>query len=150
MFRLWGVVCLTCACLCAQSNFATLSGRIQDPSQAPVSGARVTVKAKATEAVRQSATNDQGIFETPNLLPGEYSVEVAKQGFAVETRKVVLEVGQHMGLDFSLQLGEQHQAVSVVSAAEVLKTQDVSLGEVVEPRSIDNLPLNGRQLIDLA
>ena len=150
MFRLLGALFAVCASLCAQSNFATLSGRIQDPSQAPVSGARVTVKAKATEAVRQSVTNDQGLFETPNLLPGEYSVEVSKPGFAVQTRGIVLEVGQRMGLDFALTLGEQRQTVLIVESAEVLKTQDVSLGEVVEPKSIDNLPLNGRQLIDLA
>ena len=150
MFKLWGVVCLTCASLCAQSNFATLSGRVRDPSQAPVPGAQVTVKAKATGAVRQSVTNDQGLFEAPNLLPGEYSVEVGKPGFGAETRSIVLEVGQHMGLDFSLQLGEQRQTVLIVESTEALKTQDVSLGDVVEPRSIDNLPLNGRQLIALA
>ena len=150
MSRLVGVLLAVCASLCAQSNFATLSGRIQDPSQAPVSGARVTVRAKATDAVRLSVTNDQGLFETPNLLPGEYSVEVSKPGFAVQARSIVLEVGQRMGLDLSLTLGEQRQTLLVVEAAEVLKTQDVSLGEVVEPRSIQDLPLNGRQLIDLA
>ncbi|HXN47760.1 MAG TPA: carboxypeptidase regulatory-like domain-containing protein [Bryobacteraceae bacterium] len=150
MFRFVGVLFAVCASLAAQSNFATLSGRIQDPSQAPISGARVTVKAKATQAVRLSITNDQGLFETPNLLPGEYSVEVSKAGFAVQTRGIVLEVGQRVALDFSLTLGEQRQTVLIVEAADVLKTQDVSLGEVVEPKSIDNLPLNGRQLIDLA
>jgi len=150
MFRLVGVLFAVCASVCAQSNFATLSGRIQDPSQAPVSGARVTVTSKATDAVRRSTTNDQGLFETPNLLPGGYSVEVSKPGFAVQTHTIVLEVGQRMGLDFSLELGEQRQTVIVMEAADVLKTQDVSLGEVVEPRSIQDLPLNGRQLIDLA
>ena len=102
MFRLVGALFAVCASLCAQSNFATLSGRIQDPSQAPVSGARVTVTSKATDAVRRSTTNDQGLFETPNLVPGEYSVEVSKPGFAVQTHTIVLEVGSDADVMTSL------------------------------------------------
>jgi len=134
----------------AQSNFATLSGRVQDPAQTPVSGARVAVTAKATAATRQTATNFDGLFEVPNLAPGEYSLQVSATGFADQKRDIVLEVGQHMGLDLSLQLGEKHEIVSVVASAENLKTQDASIGEVVEPKSIQDLPLNGRMLIDLA
>jgi len=75
---------------------------------------------------------------------------VSATGFADQKRDIVLEVGQHMGLDLSLQLGEKHEIVSVVASAENLKTQDASIGEVVEPKSIQDLPLNGRMLIDLA
>ena len=132
-----------CASLHAQSNFATLSGRVQDPAQTSVSGARVTVTAKATATARQTATNYDGLFDLPNLAPGEYSLQVTAVGFADQKRDIVLEVGQHMGLDLSLQLGEKHESVSVVASAENLKTQDASIGEVVEPRSIQDLPLNG-------
>jgi len=150
MFRLTAGIAIACASLCAQSNFATLSGRIQDPSQAPVSGARISVTAKATGAVRQVVTNGEGLFEFPNLLPGGYSVQVSAPGFAVETRAVLLEVGQNMALDLALALGEKHETLEIVEAADLLRTQDVSLGEVVEPQSIEELPLNGRMLIDLA
>jgi hypothetical protein len=115
-----------------------------------ISGARVTVTAKATAAARQTSTNYEGLFEVPNLVPGEYSLQVSADGFADQKRDVVLEVGQHMGLDLSLQLGEKYETVSVVASAENLKTQDASIGEVVEPKSIQDLPLNGRMLIDLA
>ena len=150
MFRLTAVIVIACASLCAQSNFATLSGRIQDPSQAPVSGARISVTAKATAAVRQAVTNGEGLFEFPNLLPGGYAVQVSAPGFAVETRDVLLEVGQNLALDLALVLGERHETLEIVEAADLLRTQDVSLGEVVEPKSIEDLPLNGRMLLDLA
>ena len=83
----------------AQSNFATLSGRVQDPAQTSISGARVTVTAKATAAARQTVTNSEGLFEVPSLAPGEYSLLVSASGFADQSRDIVLEVGQHMGLD---------------------------------------------------
>ena len=150
MFRLTAVIVIACASLCAQSNFATLSGRIQDPSQAPVSGAHISVTARATGAVRQAVTNSEGLFELPNLLPGGYSVRVSAAGFAEHTRDVLLEVGQNMALDLALALGEKRESVEVVESAETLRTQDASLGEVVEPQSIENLPLNGRMLLDLA
>ena len=134
----------------AQSNFATLSGRVQDPAQTSISGARVTVTAKATATARQTVTNSEGLFEVPSLVPGEYSLLVSALGFADQKRDIVLEVGQHMGLDVALQLGEQHDIVTVEASAENLKTQDASIGEVVEPKSIQDLPLNGRMLIDLA
>jgi hypothetical protein len=150
MFRLTAVIVIACATLCAQSNFATLSGRIQDPSQAPVSGAHISATAKATDAVRQAVTNGEGLFEFPNLLPGSYSVQFVAPGFADQTRDVLLEVGQNMALDIALALGEKRESVEVVEAAETLRTQDVSLGEVVEPQSIESLPLNGRMLLNLA
>lgn len=149
MIKTLGILVAASFCLSAQSNFATLSGRISDPSAAPVSGAEVTVTARATGAVRKAVANESGVYDFPNLLPGGYSVSVGAPGFPVRTQDVLLEVGQHMGLDVKLQLGEKHEEISVVGSAEILKTQDVSLGEVVEPKSIQDLPLNGRMLIDL-
>ena len=88
MFKPLAVLLAACAALCAQSNFATLSGRVQDPSQTPVSGAHVTVTAKATAATRVAATNHEGLFELPNLVPGEYSLQVTAKGFATYTAGV--------------------------------------------------------------
>jgi hypothetical protein len=150
MSKLLVLLLATGASMYAQSNFATLSGKLQDPAQTPISGARVTVTAKTTAAARQTSTNYQGLFEVPNLVPGEYSLQVSADGFADLKRDVVLEVGQHMGLDLSLQLGGKYETVSVIASAESLNTQDASIGEVVEPKSIQDLPLNGRMLIDLA
>ncbi|HCC58503.1 MAG TPA: hypothetical protein DEQ47_14845 [Solibacterales bacterium] len=138
-----------CACLLGQSNFATISGRIEDASRAPISGAHITVHAKDTGASRSLTSKPDGLFEVTNLLPGQYSVDVDASGFALTSRQVTLEVGQNMGLDLVLGLGQQHETVAVAAIAETLKTQDASLGEVIEPKSIQDLPLNGRMLLDL-
>jgi hypothetical protein len=136
--------------LCAQSNLASIEGRVVDSSERAVSDVRVQVRARSTGAVRGTVTNEWGLFEVPSLLPAEYSVEAAAPGFATATREITLEVGQHMTLDLTLTLTEQHESVAVTATAETLNTQDVSLGEVVESRSVRELPLNGRMLIDLA
>lgn len=137
-------------CSFAQSNFATIDGRIEDASRAPVFGVRVEVRAKSTGAVRTTATNADGLYELASLAPGEYTVEAIAPGFTPISREITLEVGQHMTLDFTLTVTEKRETISVVGSAETLKTQDVSLGEVIEPKSVQELPLNGRMLIDLA
>lgn len=149
MLRLLGLVLVSCALAGAQSNFATLSGRVDDASQAPISAARITVRAHATDALRTADTQGDGLFDVPNLQPGAYSVRVEKTGFAPLTREVVLEVGQKMDLDLTLSVGEKVETIAIVASADMLKTQTVSLGDVVENKSINGLPLNGRMLIDL-
>jgi hypothetical protein len=134
----------------AQTNFATISGRIEDPSHRPLDSARVKITAKDTGAARSLISNSEGLFEAVNLMPGEYGVEVSAPGFRTLSRSVTLEVNQRMGMDFPMELGERKETVAVTAVVETLKTQDASLGEVVEPKSIRDLPLNGRMLLDLA
>src|SRR5215471_13564361 len=136
--------------LYGQSNFASIEGRITDGSQRPVSAVQVKVRAKATGAERTTLTNDSGLFELPSLPPADYSVETKATGFSPLTRDVRVEVGQRMTLDLTLSVSERREQIAVVATAETLKTQDVSLGEVVESKSVHDLPLNGRMLIDLA
>ena len=136
--------------LWAQSNFATLSGSVEDPQRQPVAHANVSLKAAETGAVRSVAVNVEAIYEFAGLAPGEYELEVTADGFARQTRHLRVEVGQRMRLDLALALGEAKQDVEVVGFAETLKTADASVGEVVEQQSIRELPLNGRSLLDLA
>ncbi|HKE23105.1 MAG TPA: carboxypeptidase regulatory-like domain-containing protein [Bryobacteraceae bacterium] len=136
--------------LCAQSNFASLSGRIEDASHAPVSSARVLIKAKDTGAARSVLSNREGLFDAADLPPGAYSVAADAPGFGGLSLEVTLEVNQHMALDLRMEVSTHHEAIAVTAAAETLKTQDASLGEVVERKSIQDLPLNGRMLLDLA
>ena len=144
------VVLSSCAPVLAQSNFATLSGAIQDPQGGPVTGAKLSLKYTATGESRSVTVNTTGIFEIAGLKPGEYRLEVRASGFANVERTVELEVGQQMRLDLTLSVGEKREAVDIVGRAEILKTADASLGEVVETKSVEELPLNGRMLLDLA
>ena len=146
------MVPLVCCCslLPAQSNLATVNGVVTDPSQNTVLNAAVRARSIETGAVRTTLTGATGRFEIPGLTPGEYSVEAEAPGFATATRAVRLEVGQNMRLDLGLTIGPEKASVEVSSSVELLKTEDAAVGEVVEGKSVHELPLNGRMLLDLA
>lgn len=138
------------ALVCAQSNFASLNGRVEDPQQRPVQQAQVQVRSIATNAVRSVVVNSDALYDFASLAPGEYELEIRSPGFATQARRLRLEVGQQMRLDVTMSLDKAKETVEVVGFAESLKTTDASLGEVVEQQSIRELPLNGRMLLDLA
>jgi hypothetical protein len=102
-----------------------------------------------TGATREVLTDDAGLYDAEGLPPGPYRVQVESAGFNQRSEQIQLEVGQQMMLDQPLQMGKQAETVSVSISPEVLKTADSSVGEVVDRRSVEQLPLNGRQLIDL-
>ena len=134
----------------SQSNFATLSGTVLDPQQKALPGCTVQLTSDSTRASRQSVTNEQGTFQLTGLAPGSYELFVHAQGFATVTQKLTLEVGQSMTLDLNLKLASVSSVVDVeANELNLLKTSDASVGEVVEPTAVQNLPLNGRMLIDL-
>jgi len=133
----------------AQSNYGDISGTVRDSQHLPVAGATVQLTASSTLAVRRVATNNDGHFEAPALLPDEYQIKTEASGFAPTVEKVRLEVGQRMDIEIKLSLSSLKEDVTVSAAGETLHTTDASVGEVVEPKSIRELPLNGRMLIDL-
>jgi hypothetical protein len=89
------------------------------------------------------------MYQITGLLPGDYKLAAEATGFALWTQTLSLEVGQQMKCDVTLTLSSVSGVVQVENQAAVLRTSDASVGEVVEPTSIRNLPLNGRMLIDL-
>jgi len=135
--------------LYGQSNYAVLTGFVTDLQRLPVAGAAVQLTAVSTGAIRRVITNQQGLFEAPALLPDDYELKVEASGFAIITQTLRLEVGQKLALNITLKLGSIAEGVKVTAGSEVLHTTDASVGEVVEPTSIRELPLNGRMLIDL-
>jgi hypothetical protein len=133
----------------SQSNYAVITGTVTDSQRLPIAGAVIQLKAASTGAVRQVTTQQHGLFEAPALLPDDYEVQTKAPGFATSTQKVRLEVGQRLGLEINLKVGSVEQGVEVAASSDVLRTTDASVGEVIEPKSIRELPLNGRMLIDL-
>jgi outer membrane receptor protein involved in Fe transport len=123
---------------------------VTDTQAAPLRGAHVEVTSNETHAVREVTVNEAGLYDIPNLLPGSYRVEVKASGFEELSKTVLLEVGQEMRLDLQLAVGQKLETVDVSAKTEMLKTSDASLGDVVETKSIQELPLNGRMLLDLA
>ena len=133
----------------AQSNYSVLGGAVLDPQGRPLAGAAVQITSVSTRTERRVNTNEQGMFQVPALLPGEYELTVQASGFATLTRTLQLEVGQQVSLDLTLSVAGAKDVVEVAGQVPVLHTTDAAIGEVVEPASIKELPLNGRMLIDL-
>ena len=133
----------------SQSNFAVLSGSVTDPQSHPVVGAQVELTAAGTGAVRHVSTNGEGLYLIPGLLPGDYVLQISASGFASQTQNIHLEVAQKLAIDLSLAVESKKETVEVKAMPEVIHTNDAALGEVVENTSVENLPLNGRMLIDL-
>ncbi len=137
------------SCLVAQSNYAVLSGSLVDPQGHAVAGAAVELTSSSTGAVRHVSTNSQGLYEIPGLQPGRYELRVTAPGFGVSAQSLGLEVAQRLAVDIRLQVESRKEAIEVISTPEAIHTTEAATGEVVEHTSVENLPLNGRMLIDL-
>src|SRR6266481_1047274 len=135
-------------------TFAALSGDTRDASGAVVTGAIVTAINVATNAARSVTTNESGDYSFPSLPPGSYMVRVEKAGFKTVIRnQIELQVQQSARVDFEMQVGQVSESIEVRSTATLLATEDATVGTVIENKRIVELPLNGRnylQLVSLA
>ncbi|HLA09438.1 MAG TPA: TonB-dependent receptor [Pyrinomonadaceae bacterium] len=133
----------------AQSATATLSGVVEDQNGAVIPGANVTVVNSGTTLQRQSKTSDDGYFTIPLLPPGTYVVRVEAQGFTpLETRDVVLNVGDQKSLQIQLKAGSITEMVQVVSEAPLIN-ESPAVGTTVNRQFVANIPLNGRSFQSL-
>ena len=127
-----------------------IAGSVRDPSGAVVAGADVKATNKATGAERTTVTNDSGLYNFPVMQPGVYDVIVTKPGFQSAARNdMTLQVQQTARVDFELQIGQATQTVEVTGAAALLTTENATVGSVIENKRIVELPLNGRNFLQL-
>src|SRR5437870_2989361 len=134
----------------AAQNFAEITGAVSDATGAVMAGAAVTAMSTSTNQVRRATTNETGNYSLPYVVPGAYDVRVESAGFTVATRKgVELQVGAIARIDFKLEVGEVSEQVEVAGGAPLLTTETVALGTVIENRRIVDLPLNGRNYLQL-
>ncbi len=133
----------------AQGSNASLSGVVRDSTGAQVSGAQITVVEQSRSTRRVTQTNTTGLYTLPQLQPGEYRVTVQAPGFGTTERMVMLTVGQQADLDIALKVTTAAEVT--VEADEVqVEREDPSLSSVTNQRSIQQLPLNGRDTTQLA
>jgi hypothetical protein len=148
-FGIFGIIVLCCAPARAQVS-AEISGRIEDPSGAAISGATVTVKSLETGATKAVTSDNTGNFEVLNLPVGPQEVRAEKEGFKSTVRTGInLEVGQNATVDLQLEIGQVIQQVTVVADAPVVNTTTSSVSGMVGEREIKDLPLNGRSFDNL-
>src|SRR5438067_7647275 len=135
-------------------TFGSISGETRDASGAVVAGVMLTAVQTQTNANRVATSNDAGTYAFPSLPPGTYSLKVEKAGFRTVVRsQVEIQVQQNARIDFELPVGQVSESIDVSATAELLSTEDASVGTVIENKRIVELPLNGRnylQLVSLA
>jgi hypothetical protein len=129
----------------AQSTAGRLLGRVSDTTGAVVSGAKVTLVNEATGVSRETKTNDSGDYNFIEVVPGNYRVEYALEGFKKDLRRnVTVQVNQVLTLNVTMQPGGVSETVEVTSEAPLVDTTSTQLGAVVNDRAISQLPLNAR------
>ncbi len=134
-----------------QATRTSLSGLIGDQTGAAVSGAKVVAKHTATGEDFQTTTDAQGAFIFPSMPLGQFSVSIEAAGFKrIEAQGVTLEVGTPAKLNVAMELGQVSEAVTVSGSQEVINTTNPTLTNVVNPRQVRDLPLLGRNPVDLA
>ncbi|MBM3783803.1 MAG: carboxypeptidase regulatory-like domain-containing protein [Acidobacteria bacterium] len=131
-------------------TFGDITGEVKDSTGAVVPSARVTATNSATNTSRDTVTNEAGIYRFPSLVPGMYAVRVEASGFRAAVRNgIELQVQQTATIDFALTVGQVNETVEVSATASLLNTQDATVGTVIEQRRIVDLPLNGRNFLQL-
>src|SRR5690348_8085672 len=129
----------------AQVDTGTIVGTVTDQSGAVISGAKVTLTNLGTNAALSTTTAADGSYKFSPVKIGNYKVDISYQGFQSATqRNVVVNVGSDSLANFQLRPGSVTETVEVTGTAPVLETQSAAVGQVVDQRNVDSLPLNGR------
>jgi hypothetical protein len=131
-------------------TFGSLSGTVTDANQGVIAAAVVTVTNQATSQSRKAATSEAGVYRVPFLAPGLYEVTVEAPGFKRAVRKdVPVQIDVAARLDIPLELGQVTESVEVTAAAPLLNSENAAVGTVIENKRILELPLNGRNWLQM-
>jgi Carboxypeptidase regulatory-like domain/TonB dependent receptor len=131
-------------------HMASVSGRVTDPSGAVIAGAQITARQTETNLTATTETDGGGRFRFPYLKVGPYELSVRQAGFADATRRLTLTVGAAFEVPVSLAVGTLETGVTVSAEAVVLESARSQIAGTVSQAEVRNLPLNGRNFLDLA
>src|SRR5258705_4452218 len=146
-----GVMLSSPRLLRAQVDTGSISGTINDASGAVIGNATVTLTNEGTSASLSTAVAADGGYKFSPVRIGSYKLSASSPGFqTTEQRNVVVNVGASVVLNFVLKPGQVTETVEVTTSTPVLETQEASVGQVVNSRNVNNLPLNGRNFTFLA
>jgi hypothetical protein len=135
----------------AQSDLASISGTITDPSGALLSRAQVTLTSEATGATHKTFTNNAGLYNIPGIAPGRYTITVDAVGF-----QRLISTGNNLDTavpttaNLRLSLGQASQEVNVQATAQALEADSATLGRTIDAKQMESLPVNGRNPIYVA
>ncbi len=151
--RLLGFVVLLLVSVgaCFAQSTATLAGTVTDPTGAVVPGASVKVRALATNVLRETVSDSAGAYVVPSLQPGDYEIRTSAAGFGTSVIKsVTLQVDQSVTANVKLNVQSSGETVQVeASTAPLIDSQTITMGQVIDKDTVQNIPLNGRHFLDL-
>jgi hypothetical protein len=134
----------------SQGSAGRIVGTITDANGGAITGATVTILDVQRGTSRPLTTDESGAYNAPNLTPGAYKVRAEFKGFkTTERQNIVLEVGQELRVDLTLQPGEQTQTITVTEEVPLVETTNAELGGTLQNEVINDLPLNGRNFENL-
>ncbi|MBV9300579.1 MAG: TonB-dependent receptor [Acidobacteriaceae bacterium] len=136
----------------AQTTVSTgsIQGIVTDPSGAAVTGAKVSIRNKATGSAATTSTTGSGEYTSGGLIPGDYEVRIEQAGFSTAVLNVTVEVGVTSNGNIRLALGQGSQIVEVTASAVTVNPDQAMVQGVLTAAQIDTLPINGRNFLDLA
>ena len=136
----------------AQSTVATgsIQGTVTDPNGAVVPNAAVTITNKATGQTSKLTSSASGTYASGALIPGEYAVRIEAKGFQTQVLNVPVQVGNTASGSTKLTLGQSTEVVEVTGSAVAVNTEQATVQGVLSTEQIENLPINGRNFLDLA
>ena len=149
--RLSLILLASLASLWSQTTSTTILGTVQDSSGSVIGGAKVTLANTRTGVKADTMSTSSGDFTFPLIDIGEYTVSVEQSGFKTASRTgVLVQINEKVRVDFKLEVGQVTERVQVTAEIAQLRTDEASLGNVVEQRRLVELPVNGRNVGNLA
>lgn len=152
-----GTICAALLCICllvvkapAQNIFGSILGTVTDPGGAVVVRATVTVHNIETGETRTALSSESGDYSILSLPRGQYKIDIESPGFKHFARSPIdVAVAQQARVNVTMSIGEQNQQVFVSTAPPILQTDSAAVGQVIEGKAVDTLPLNGRNVLNL-
>ena len=145
------VLLTICILPASAQTTAGVTGTITDDSGAAIPGVTLTIRNVETSLQRETVSDESGFYQLLLLQPGTYTLTAKKTGFRQATReRLRLEVNQRADVGLTLQVGAVSETVQVVGSAPLLESSTSSVGQVIESKAISDLPLNGRNFVQLA
>ena len=148
--RLLALAAVTLPAVVAAQSTATLSGTVTDPSGAALPGAQVRVHNLGTNIDRDVVSDGAGQYVVPSLAPGDYSITVTSGGFGNYTvQRLTLQVDAKTNLNIPMALAATGETVQVDAAAPLINSESITVGQVIDSVTVQEVPLNGRHFLDL-
>jgi hypothetical protein len=141
---------LTTALLAQTVGTGSIVGVVTDPQGAVLTGAKVGITNKATAAVIHLTTSSAGSYSSGPVVPGDYTIRIEAKGFKTSERTVVVQVGNTVSDNVKMQIGQESQVVEVQGSTVAVNTEQATVQGVLNLEQIQNLPVNGRNFLDLA